>query len=125
MIIRCMLEKQQKWLVHGLQEICRPMCEGGGNLGGPLACRSNGQPSTHDLLTRFGVVNRTRGHNFDDHNILLQNGSLRIKTKLKCQLSDGNFNDNSDLNSEKSPPGSATAHESFSYPRVFSARHTI
>ncbi|KAJ5920755.1 hypothetical protein N7466_009081 [Penicillium verhagenii] len=51
-----MLEQQQIWLVHGLQELYRRATKGEGWSGAPLKLEPNGLPLTHDLLTRIGVL---------------------------------------------------------------------
>ncbi|KAJ5933308.1 hypothetical protein N7454_005637 [Penicillium verhagenii] len=51
-----MLEQQQIWLVHGLQELYRRATKGEAWSGAPLKLEPNGLPLTHDLLTRIGVL---------------------------------------------------------------------
>lgn len=61
-----MLEQQQVWLVHGLQELYRRAQEGEGWVGEPLKAESNGHPLTHDLLTRLGALDHTKGEQFEE-----------------------------------------------------------
>lgn len=61
-----MLEQQQVWLVNGLQELYRRAQEGEGWTGEPLQTESNGHPLTHDLLTRLGALDHTKGEIFED-----------------------------------------------------------
>ncbi|PCG90484.1 Hypothetical protein PENO1_098970 [Penicillium occitanis (nom. inval.)] len=62
-----MLEQQQIWLVNGLQELYRRAQEGEGWTGEPLKAESNGHPLTHDLLTRLGALDHTKGETFEDN----------------------------------------------------------
>lgn len=62
-----MLEQQQVWLVNGLQELYRRAQEGEGWTGEPLKAESNGHPLTHDLLTRLGALDHTKGETFEDN----------------------------------------------------------
>ena len=67
-----MLEQQQTWLVHGLQEMYRRACEGEGWPGEPLRCEPNGHPLTHDLLTRLGALDHTKGERFEENPEIMQ-----------------------------------------------------
>ncbi|OKL63016.1 hypothetical protein UA08_02048 [Talaromyces atroroseus] len=62
-----MLEQQQVWLVNGLQELYRRAQEGEGWTGEPLKAESNGHPLTHDLLTRLGALDHTKGEQFEEN----------------------------------------------------------
>ncbi|PYH90546.1 hypothetical protein BO71DRAFT_402079 [Aspergillus ellipticus CBS 707.79] len=62
-----MLEQQQTWLVYGLQELYRRAMEGEGWPGEPLKCEASGHPLTHDLLTRLGALDQTRGEHFEEN----------------------------------------------------------
>ncbi|KAJ6111635.1 hypothetical protein N7523_007696 [Penicillium sp. IBT 18751x] len=62
-----MLEQQQVWLVHGLQELYRRTIEGEGWPGEHLKTEPNGHPLTHDLLTRLGALDHTKGERFEDN----------------------------------------------------------
>lgn len=62
-----MLEQQQSWLVNGLQEMYRRACDGQGWPGEPLRCEPNGHPLTHDLLTRLGALDHTKGERFEEN----------------------------------------------------------
>jgi hypothetical protein len=62
-----MLEQQQVWLVNGLQELYRRAQEGEGWTGEPLKAESNGHPLTHDLLTRLGALDHSKGEQFEEN----------------------------------------------------------
>lgn len=62
-----MLEQQQTWLVHGLQELYRRTLEGEGWPGDRLKPEPNGHPLTHDLLTRLGALDHTKGEHFEEN----------------------------------------------------------
>lgn len=62
-----MLEQQQVWLVHGLQELYRRNIEGEGWPGDRLTTEPNGHPLTHDLLTRLGALDHSKGERFEDN----------------------------------------------------------
>jgi len=62
-----MLEQQQVWLVHGIQELYRRTIEGEGWPGELLKTEPNGHPLTHDLLTRLGALDHTKGERFEDN----------------------------------------------------------
>ncbi|KAJ5162414.1 hypothetical protein N7492_007806 [Penicillium capsulatum] len=61
-----MLEQQQVWLVNGLQELYRRSIEGEGWPGDRLKAEPNGHPLTHDLLTRLGALDQTKGEHFEE-----------------------------------------------------------
>lgn len=62
-----MLEQQQAWLVNGLQELYRRTLEGEGWPGDALKTEPNGHPLTHDLLTRLGALDHTKGEHFEEN----------------------------------------------------------
>ncbi|KAJ5675119.1 uncharacterized protein N7477_005053 [Penicillium maclennaniae] len=62
-----MLEQQQSWLVHGLQEMYRRAIEGESWSGDLLKTETNGHPLTHDILTRLGVLDRSKGEIFEEN----------------------------------------------------------
>lgn len=62
-----MLEQQQAWLVHGLQELYRRTTEGEGWPGDRLKAEPNGHPLTHDLLTRLGALDHSKGDHFEEN----------------------------------------------------------
>lgn len=62
-----MLEQQQVWLVHGLQELYRRTTEGEGWPGDRLKSEPNGHPLTHDLLTRLGALDHSKGERFEEN----------------------------------------------------------
>jgi hypothetical protein len=79
-----MLEQQQAWLVHGLQELYRRTSEGEGWPGEPLKPEPNGHPLTHELLTRLGALDRSKGEHFEENTEVMQqelwkhhNGSMQ------------------------------------------------
>jgi hypothetical protein len=61
-----MLLEQQSWLVHGLRELYRRSVEGEGWSGDLLKPETNGHPLTHDILTRLGVLDRSKGEYFGE-----------------------------------------------------------
>ncbi|KAJ5885288.1 hypothetical protein N7495_009798 [Penicillium taxi] len=67
-----MLEQQQVWLVHGLQELYRRSIEGEGWPGDRLKHEPNGHPLTHDLLTRLGALDHAKGERFEENPELMQ-----------------------------------------------------
>lgn len=67
-----MLEQQQVWLVNGLQEMYRRAQEGEGWDGEPLKAETNGHPLTHDLLTRLGALDHSKGEQFEEDVELMQ-----------------------------------------------------
>lgn len=67
-----MLEQQQTWLVHGLQELYRRTFEGEGWPGDRLKPEPNGHPLTHDLLTRLGALDHTKGEHFEENHEVMQ-----------------------------------------------------
>ncbi|KAJ5819706.1 hypothetical protein N7474_005297 [Penicillium riverlandense] len=62
-----MLEQQQAWLVHGLQELYRRSTDGEGWAGDRLKPEPNGHPLTHDLLTHLGALDHTKGEHFEEN----------------------------------------------------------
>jgi hypothetical protein len=62
-----MLEQQQAWLVNGLQELYRRTLDGEGWPGDALKTEPNGHPLTHDLLTRLGALDHTKGEHFEEN----------------------------------------------------------
>ncbi|KAJ5624677.1 hypothetical protein N7510_000986 [Penicillium lagena] len=62
-----MLEQQQAWLVHGLQELYRQSIDGEGWTGDRLKPEPNGHPLTHDLLTRLGALDHSKGEHFEEN----------------------------------------------------------
>ncbi|KAL1963809.1 hypothetical protein VTN77DRAFT_7740 [Rasamsonia byssochlamydoides] len=67
-----MLEQQQAWLVHGLQELYRRTHEGEGWPGEPLKPEANGHPLTHDLLSRLGALDQSKGEHFEENTEVMQ-----------------------------------------------------
>ena len=61
------LEQQQTWLVNGLQELYQRLLKNEGWKGEPLKCETNGQPLTHDLLTRLGALDQSKHERFEEH----------------------------------------------------------
>lgn len=95
-----MLEQQQAWLVYGLQELYRRTSGGHGWPGEPLKCESNGHPLTHDLLTRLGVLDQSRGDHFEENTEAMQQKLWKQKPShmQRQESSDGSST------SSKSPP---------------------
>ncbi|KAK9311344.1 hypothetical protein V1524DRAFT_473365 [Lipomyces starkeyi] len=62
-----MLEQQQAWLVHGLQEIYRRSTDGEGWAGDRLNPEPNGHPLTHDLLTHLGALDHSKGEHLEEN----------------------------------------------------------
>lgn len=60
-----MLEQQQAQLVAGLQEMYKRMLEGQGWIGCPLSDPGSGQPLTHDILDRLGLLKHDRKSDSD------------------------------------------------------------
>lgn len=83
-----MIQQQQIWLVHGLQELYRRTTEGEGWPGECLKTEPNGHPLTHDLLTRLGALDRTKGERFEDNPDTMQQ-ELRRKSMWRQESSDG------------------------------------
>lgn len=67
-----MLEQQQVWLVNGLQELYRRSIEGEGWSGDLLKPEPNGHPLTHDVLTRLGALDHSKGERFEENPESLQ-----------------------------------------------------
>lgn len=72
-----MLEQQQAWLVHGLQELYRRSTEGEGWPGDLLKPEPNGHPLTHDLLTRLGALDHSKGERFEENPEVMQHDLWR------------------------------------------------
>lgn len=83
-----MLEQQQTWLVHGLQEMYRRAKEGEGWPGEPLHCEANGHPLTHDLLTRLGSLDHTKGERFEENTEIMQQELWRRNGMQRQESSD-------------------------------------
>lgn len=83
-----MLEQQQTWLVHGLQEMYRRANEGEGWPGKPLRCEANGYPLTHDLLTRLGALDYTKGERFEENTEIMQQELWRTNGMQRQDSSD-------------------------------------
>ncbi|KAJ5737345.1 uncharacterized protein N7483_002470 [Penicillium malachiteum] len=60
-----MLEQQQAWLVHGLQELYCRSKKGEDLTGDRLELQPNGHPLTHDLLTHLGALDPTKDETFE------------------------------------------------------------
>lgn len=83
-----MLEQQQAWLVHGLQELYRRTADNQGWPGEPLKCESNGHPLTHDLLTRLGALDQSKGDHFEENPDTMQQKLWRQKPAAQMQRQD-------------------------------------
>lgn len=86
-----MLEQQQAWLVHGLQELYRRTSEGEGWPGESLKPEPNGHPLTHDLLTRLGALDQNKGEHFEENTELMQQELWRqnVGSMQRQESSDG------------------------------------
>lgn len=78
-----MLEQQQAWLVHGLQELYRRTCDGEGWPGEPLKCEPNGHPLTHDLLMRLGALDQGKGEHFEENTDAMQQDLWRQQNAIR------------------------------------------
>ncbi|ODM18357.1 hypothetical protein SI65_06228 [Aspergillus cristatus] len=83
-----MLEQQQTWLVHGLQEMYRRASEGESWPGEPLRCEANGHPLTHDLLNRLGALDHTKGERFEENTEIMQQELWRRNAMQRQDSSD-------------------------------------
>ncbi|CAP78992.1 hypothetical protein N7489_004637 [Penicillium chrysogenum] len=83
-----MIQQQQIWLVHGLRELYRRTTEGEGWPGECLKTEPNGHPLTHDILTRLGALDRTKGERFEDSPDTIQQELCR-KSIWRQEYSDG------------------------------------
>ncbi|KAH8688856.1 putative C6 transcription factor [Talaromyces proteolyticus] len=72
-----MLEQQQVWLVNGLQELYRRAHDGDAWTGEPLKLESNGHPLTHDLLTKLGALDHSKGEHFEENVDVMQHDLWR------------------------------------------------
>ncbi|CAG8274708.1 unnamed protein product [Penicillium salamii] len=82
-----MLEQQQSWLVHGLQELYRRNIEGEGWPGELLKLESNGNPLTHDLLMRLGALDGSKGERFEENPESLQQEMWHSNSGMQRQES--------------------------------------
>lgn len=98
-----MLEQQQQWLVNGLQELYRRTRDGEGWPGEPLKTEANGHPLTHDLLTRLGALDQSKGERFEEDTEALQRDLWRQSQMQAQETSD----DSSDVAYSPTAPNSA------------------
>jgi hypothetical protein len=82
-----MLEQQQAWLVHGLQELYRRNLEGEGWPGEQLKPEPNGHPLTHDLLMRLGSLDGSKGERFEENPETLQQDLWHTNSGMQRQES--------------------------------------
>lgn len=104
-----MLEQQQAWLVHGLRELYRRITTGEAWPGELLKPETNGFPLTHDLLTRLGALNHSKGELFEENPDFLsfqESSSERFKTIALSSFSCDTFSQHS------MPPTPPTCHTS-------------
>lgn len=117
-----MLEQQQAWLVHGLQEMYRRSTEGEGWPGDRLKTEPNGHPLTHDLLTRLGALDHTKGEHFEENPETMQQELWRHGMQRQ-ESSDGGsephspvarsrFSSDAFSQSQTMPPTPPTYHQS-------------
>ncbi|KAJ5114625.1 hypothetical protein NUU61_000384 [Penicillium alfredii] len=88
-----MLEQQQAWLVHGLQELYRRTTEGEGWPGDRLKLEPNGHPLTHDLLMRLGALDHSKGERFEENPDALQQELWRTNAGMQRQESSDGSSD--------------------------------
>lgn len=100
-----MLEQQQVWLVNGLQELYRRATEGESWSGELLKPEPNGHPLTHDLLTRLGALNHTKGERFEENPETMQQDLWRHGMQRQ---------DSSDGSSEPHSPAHTRFSDAFS-----------
>lgn len=109
-----MLEQQQAWLVNGLQELYRRSLEGESWPGEALKTESNGHPLTHDLLTRLGALDHTKGEHFEENPDAMQqdlwrNGMQRQESsdgssEAHSPIARSRFSSDAFSNSQTLPP---------------------
>ncbi|KAJ6132785.1 hypothetical protein N7471_008000 [Penicillium samsonianum] len=105
-----MLEQQQSWLVHGLQELYRRNIEGEGWPGEQLKLEPNGHPLTHDLLMRLGALDGSKGERFEENPEALQQDLWHTNAGMQRQESSDGGSD-----SPQSPvPRSRFSSDAFS-----------
>lgn len=97
-----MLEQQQAWLVHGLQKLYRRNIDGEGWPGDNLKLEPTGQPLTHDLLMRLGVLDGTK-ERFEENPESLQR-DLWQHGMQRQESSDGDSSPHSPARSRVSEP---------------------
>jgi hypothetical protein len=103
-----MLEQQQAWLVHGLQELYRRNLEGEGWPGEQLKLEPNGHPLTHDLLMRLGALDGTK-ERFEENPEALQQDLWHTNSGMQRQESSDGGSD-----SPQSPARSRFSSDAFS-----------
>ncbi|KAJ5118117.1 hypothetical protein N7448_004236 [Penicillium atrosanguineum] len=84
-----MLEQQQSWLVHGLQVLYHRAIEDESWSGDLLKAETNGHPLTHDILTRLGVLDGSKGERFEEtsdiaHRQESSNGTREPYSPVAC-----------------------------------------
>ncbi|KAJ5864354.1 uncharacterized protein N7529_006270 [Penicillium soppii] len=104
-----MLEQQQAWLVHGLQELYRRNIEGEGWPGEQLKLEPNGHPLTHDLLMRLGALDSSKGERFEENPETLQQDLWHTNSGMQRQESSDGGSD-----SPQSPARSRFSSDAFS-----------
>lgn len=103
-----MLEQQQAWLVQALQELYRRSRDGHGWPGEPLKCESNGHPLTHDLLSRLGALDQSRGDCFEENPDAMQQ---RLWSQRSGQMQRQDSSDASSDGGAQSPVITSFAHQ--------------
>ncbi|KAL4779038.1 hypothetical protein BJX76DRAFT_352123 [Aspergillus varians] len=66
------LERQQTWLVYGLQELYRLLRKGERLPNNLVKCEPDGHPLTHDLLTQLGILDHIKADHFEENTEALQ-----------------------------------------------------
>ncbi|KNG87784.1 hypothetical protein ANOM_004620 [Aspergillus nomiae NRRL 13137] len=108
-----MMEEHQSQMVDGLHELYRRSVDGEGWPGPPLAVRpeAEGQPLTHDLLSRLGVLDQDRNR----QDIRAEQGDP------SNQMAAPNPNEHSNEGSSGIIPGSETGRAAFPFDHSTSA----
>ena len=111
-----MLERQQKQLVAGLQELYRRTQSGLGWDGPPLKETGHGTPLTHDILERLGALKPSR-HNLEAEHFEEDLHSLQRRLLAKGAGSIQRAPSDSGSESDQSPTFYQTSHKpTFGHP---------
>ncbi|PWY96051.1 hypothetical protein BO94DRAFT_571514 [Aspergillus sclerotioniger CBS 115572] len=86
------LEQQHDWLVDGLQQLYRRMCDGEGWRGGPVSLDHHGHPCSHELLTRLGALDESKGEHFEEDTGAMQQRLWSANTAQATVRSDNGLN---------------------------------
>lgn len=86
------LEQQHEWLVDGLQQLYRRLRDGEGWPGGPVSLDHHGLPCSHELLTRLGALDESKGEHFEEDTGALQQRLWSARTIQVTVRSDNGLN---------------------------------